>query len=134
MEKYPQRKIIYFSAIMCTLTCWFHGSDYFETSRAWITHLVVWISGAIPLTGLCKLNWAQVAWINPLSTSLNFFTRALVTGLMGTWIDLNMPHLMCLWQFYPQSHQNWKGMDIMGSSQIISLSHLKNLKIAENVS
>ena len=71
-EKYPKRKIIYFLAIMCKPTCWFHGNDYLETSRGWIMPLVLWMSCAIPSTGLHKFDWAQDAWINPLSTCLNF--------------------------------------------------------------
>ena len=66
----------------------FRGSDYLKTSRAWIMHL----SCAIPSTELYKFDWAQVTWISPLSSSLNFFAEALVMGFDGNlnriWICL----------------------------------------------
>ena len=44
-----------------------------------------WKSRSSPSIGIHELTWAQVAWISPLSASLNFFARALVTGPTGTW-------------------------------------------------
>ena len=98
MGKYLKRKVVYFlngrvskkennifSHHNVQATSWFHGSDYLETSKAWITHLVVWILCVIS-TGLHKFDWAQVAWINPLNTFFNFFARALMTGPTRTWI------------------------------------------------
>ena len=72
----------------------FHGSDYLETSRAWIMHL----SCVIPLMGLHEFNWAQVASINPLRAYLNFFARALVTGPTGTWVgsEYALSHLLVI--------------------------------------
>ena len=35
--------------------------------------------------GLHKFVWAHNSWMSPLSTSLNFFACALVTGPIGTW-------------------------------------------------
>ena len=80
----------------------FHRSNCLETSRVLIMHL----SCVIPSTDLHKFDWAQVALINPLNTSLNFFTRTLVTGLTRTWIGSKYtrgegkPHRTYLWQFF----------------------------------
>ena len=46
----------------------------------------MYLSCAIPSTSLHKFDWAQGAWINQLSASLNFFAWALVTGPPETWI------------------------------------------------
>ena len=35
--------------------------------------------------GLHEFAWAHNSWMRPLSTSLNFFARTLVTGPIGTW-------------------------------------------------
>ena len=35
--------------------------------------------------GLHEFAWAHNSWMSSLSTSLNFFARALVTGPIGTW-------------------------------------------------
>ena len=35
--------------------------------------------------GLHKFAWAHNSWMSPLSTSLNFFAFALVTGPIGSW-------------------------------------------------
>ena len=82
MAKYPKKENNIFSHHNVQASFLLHESDYLETSRAWIMHL----SYAIPSTGLHEFDWAQVAWINPLSASLNFFVQALVTGLTETWI------------------------------------------------
>ena len=34
---------------------------------------------------LYEFAWAHNSWMSPLSASLNFFARALVTGPIGTW-------------------------------------------------
>ena len=36
--------------------------------------------------GLHEFAWAHNSWISPLSISLNFFARALVTSPIGTWM------------------------------------------------
>ena len=74
--KYSKKENNIFSHHNVQANFLFYGSDYLETSRAWIMHL----SYAIPSTGLHEFDWAQVVWINPLSTSLNFFSQALMTG------------------------------------------------------
>ena len=94
----------------------FHGSDYLETSRAWIMHL----SCVIPSTGLHEFDWAQVTWINPLSTSLNFFAWALMTGLMGTWIRFEYA------SSFPSS---WRGFALKSSSTSKGLNS-ETLKVA----
>ena len=60
--------------------------NYSFPSRTWITHLLAWSSLVIPSMGLNAIAWDQVARISPMSVSLNFFARALVTGPMGTRI------------------------------------------------
>ena len=83
MRKYPKKENNIFSRHKVQANFPFHGSDYLEKiERAWIMHL----SCAIPTMGLHKFDWAQVAWINRLNASLNFFARTILTSSMGTRI------------------------------------------------
>ena len=81
-EKVSKKESSIFSYHRVQANFLFHGSDCLETSRGWIMHL----SCTIRSMDLHKFDWAQVAWINPLSASLNFFARALMIGTKGTWI------------------------------------------------
>lgn len=93
---------------------------------------MVWISCEIPSINPHEFDWAQVAWISLLSTSLNIFAWDLVTGLIGNWIGSKYASsyvLMTAFSSISSFPSSWRGFPLNSLSTSKGLNS-KTLKVA----